>query len=64
MNDEFGAGLGCGILIAILACLSSIIGCVYTHVPMRDAIEHGAAYYHPETGEFTWKDEVEEQCQK
>lgn len=25
-------------------------------VPERQAIEHGHAYYHPETGAFTWRD--------
>lgn len=25
-----------------------------------EAIKHGAAYYHPETGEFTWKGEATE----
>lgn len=27
-------------------------------VHKQQVIEHGAAYYHPETGEFTWRNQA------
>jgi hypothetical protein len=51
------------LLVAVFA-IGLGVGCIGTGTLadsfwMRQAIKHGAAYYHPETGEFTWKGEAE-----
>lgn len=40
--------------------MATVCGCDMTCNYQRNAevIKHGAAYYHPETGAFTWKDEA------
>jgi len=41
--------------------VASVLGAIYLagygmaqRIYQREAIEHGAAHYHPETAEFTW----------
>jgi hypothetical protein len=42
------------ILFAVLACVNSR----GARDVEQEAIKHGHAYYHPETGAFTWKEAV------
>lgn len=48
-------------LILIVACVTCAIAIpttagVEANRWQKEAIQHGAAYYHPDTGKFTWKD--------
>lgn len=47
-------------ILAALSAVMLIFGMFLGQMIIRDilradAIKHGVAYYHPETGEFTWK---------
>jgi len=34
-----------------------LLFCLYQKIELKDeAIQHGFAYHHPETGSFTWKE--------
>lgn len=48
----WGFFLGCAFTFAIM-------GFAVEHFtkPQSEAIKHGAAYYHPETGAFTWRNQ-------
>lgn len=49
-----------GIFLGAILMFFAMAMCVVAFdVQKSDAIKHGAAYYHPETGEFTWKGEEE-----
>ncbi len=60
MSDDSGFLFGslAGFFFAVI-CACAVRGCE-TEDWKRESIKHGAAYYHPETGAFTWKDEVRE----
>jgi hypothetical protein len=53
----FLAGVGCGLLIAVICGMPFIA--TYQETIMR-ATKYGVAYYHPQTGVFTWRDGEEE----
>lgn len=55
--QAFGCGFALAMIVMIIA-MTLIMSDIC--VPKSQAVEHGAAYYHPETGEFTWKDQVPE----
>lgn len=58
MKDDDGAtafGFFAASSIALIVCFG-VHGCTNEEWEF-EAIKHGAAYYHPETGEFTWKGE-------
>lgn len=61
---QFGEGLTIGILAGFMtgACVVGPIGDSrlneHINATKKKAIEVGAAYYHPTTGEFTWREKV------
>lgn len=56
MRDNAVSAFLTGIVVGIiLAGLATVIIVSNFGVSKCDAIKHGAAYYHPETGKFTWK---------
>lgn len=60
MIDEFWEGFLSGALaigfIMFLVLVATATSCEDGW--RRDAIKHNAAIYHPQTGEFTWNDEL------
>ena len=54
MNDREFVSFILGAFLTMMLCLS-ICFCVVTEFE-KQAIKHGAAIYHPVTGDFTWKD--------
>lgn len=57
MRDDEGPAFFWGFVIGLF--LASVFWwSVFENTTHSDAeiIKHGAAYYHPETGAFTWKD--------
>jgi len=46
-------GIGLGLLIALV--FHSLIPCAEQRELKEQALQHKAAYYHPTTGELTWK---------
>lgn len=55
MNKQYSAD---GLLIS--SFISFILGMILAAILMslewrKDVIKHGAAYYHSQTGDFTWK---------
>ena len=43
--------------VLIVAVAAFLLGATLAVNPYRtQAIEHGAAYYHPQTGDFVWKE--------
>ena len=43
--------------VILLIVLAFVFGAIAMNSPYRaQAIEHGAAYYHPKTGDFVWKE--------
>ena len=60
-GDQSASAVGFGVLLGVVVTATAMCitfnNCGVTHT---EAIKHGAAYYHPETGEFTWKGEATE----
>lgn len=58
MSDNEGSVFFVGIIvgcIVMIFLMISVILPISDNTWQKDAVKHQAAYYHPETGEFTWK---------
>ena len=59
-NDDSINGFIAGVFVAFIFC--TLLLAIHTGPNIRElvqeeAIKHNAAYYHPETGVFTWKED-------
>ena len=45
------------LILLIIVAIAGVVGLgIYSDKLKAQAIEHGAAYYHPKTGDFVWKE--------
>lgn len=54
---DFIVGFGCGLSVAAIIFAAVSTG----FVPKSEVIKHGAAYHHPATGEFTWREPLRQE---
>lgn len=59
MNKDFDYSTLAGAASGVIFILGMLLGnYVAREEYERNAIRHGAAHYHPETGEFVWNNQI------
>ena len=56
MRDLIGSLITPGTVLVIVVTIAYAGFCIGVAIVRTQAIDHGAAYHHPETGRFTWKE--------
>lgn len=58
-NELFGLLIAIGIFVGGIAMVWGVDKIPDVYLFQKEAIEHGYAYYHPQTAQFTWKENRE-----